>query len=453
MSEELDSTQAELHSFLDQDSGPSTKRALEEGPEAIDAVLEDPTKMLEDGSDYESYEDDSYEGQDYEDEDEDEDSLTDLPRHQRRQMAIHPPKMPLVIGMLLVSVAIALGAWEVMAKSQTGAMQLLAQFGINPAILLVSGILLTTLALAQRGVMQSSSHKLLLAFEKEQSKVHSELQAVLEEKLSSQQDFSATNEAEAFEKLGMMFRKIESMLANLTKAMRLLNKPIVDLHSHVADLHDPLKQMDTKIAGIHEAFELLTKSQTEAAVNFEKKWESQMQRQLMETQELLDKYEQVKRELLSNLDQRLDDLDQHVQGLEGNSGFQDGLDEFGKKLESDLEQKIVKNLDQVTEKLQELTQQAGDDQNDKVFSEISEIQESMGRILSVVEEISERPVAVAATADSGSKSKGSSNSSGSSSSKSSSKTKKSSATKSEGGQQGGTKVMSAIEKLKQLRGS
>jgi len=370
-------------------------------------------------------------------------------------MAVNPPKMPLVIGMLLVTVAMALGAWEVTAKTQTGAMQLLTQFGINPAILLVSGILLTTLALAQRGVMQSSTHQLLLAFEKEQGKVHNELQAVLEEKLSSQQNFSATNEAEAFEKLGMMFRKIESMLANLTKAMRLLNKPIVDLHHQVTDMHDPLKEMDAKVGGIHEAFELLTKSQTEAAVNFEKKWESQMQRQLQETQELLDKYEQVKRELLSNLDKRLDDIDTHVTSLEGNSGFQDGLDEFGKKLETELEQKITKNLDQVTEKLTQLTQQGGEDQSDKLFSEI---QESMGRILTVVEDISERPVPVGAAAAPAAASQASSSSStrssGSSGSKSASKSKKSSgSSKSEGGKQGGKKVLSAIEKLKQLRGS
>jgi len=448
MSEELDSTKAELHSFLDQDGDTSAFRPDSEGPEAVDEVQEDLEPDLgEDPTDAE-FEDSDLEGETYED------SIADLPRHQRRQMAINPPKMPLVIGMLLVTVAMALGAWEVTAKTQTGAMQLLTQFGINPAILLVSGILLTTLALAQRGVMQSSTHRLLLAFEKEQGKVHNELQAVLEEKLSSQQNFSATNEAEAFEKLGMMFRKIESMLANLTKAMRLLNKPIVDLHHQVADMQDPLKEMGTKVGGIHEAFELLTKSQTEAAVNFEKKWESQMQRQLTETQELLDKYEQVKRELLSNLDKRLDDIDTHVTSLEGNSGFQDGLDEFGKKLETELEEKISKNLDQVTEKLTQLTQQGGEDQNDKLFSEI---QESMGRILTVVEDISERPVPVGAAAApaavSQASSRSSTGSSGSSGAKSASKSKKSSgSSKSEGGKQGGKKVLSAIEKLKQLRG-
>lgn len=444
MSEELDSTKAELHSFLDQDVESSRTSPPTAEPETQEPLTEDldPAHPEEEtlADAYEEEDEADYEAQEsYE-------TIADLPRHQRRQLAVNPPKMPLVIGMLLVMVAMALGAWEVTNKGQTGALSLLQQFGINPAILLVSGILLTTLALAQRGVMQSSTHKLLLAFEQEQSKVHHELHTLLNEKLSDQHDFSATNEAEAFEKLAMMFRKIESMLANLTKATRLLNKPIVDLHSQVADIQDPLEQMRAGIGEIHGDFELLTKSQTEAAVNFEKKWESQMQRQLMETQELLDKYEQVKRELLNNLDHRLDDLDKHVERLDGDRGFQEELQEFSQKLEKDLEEKLGKNIDQLSEKVAQLGQQGGDDPSEKV---ISELQDGMDRILSAVEEISSRPVAAAAASSSGTSSKPAK----AKSSKSTAKSKSSSGGKAQGEKQGGKKVLSAIEKLKQLRGS
>ncbi len=445
MSDELDPTKAELHSFLDQDGDSSDLNPKDEGIPDIDTSLEDPDSGAADSAEgLDSY--DENVDADYE-EDESYQTMADVPRHQRRMMAVNPPKMPMVIGILLVVTGMALGAWEVTATSQTGALEILGKFGINPALLLVSGILLTTLALAQRGVMQSSTHKLLLAFEQEQTKVHNELQNLLEEKLTDQNSFSATNEAEAFAKLGMMFRKIESMLANLTKAMRLLNKPIVDLHSQVADITDPLQKLDTGINEIHEEFALLTKSQTEAAVNFEKKWESQMQRQLTETQELLDKYDQVKRELLSNLDHRLDDLDKHVEKLEGSSKLQEELEEFSKKLESDLEQKLGKNLDQLSAKLEELAQQGSEDQSDKA---LSEIQDNMGRILSVVEDISARPVPVGAAAG-GSTSKAVKATR--SSSKSSSKSKAETVGKSQGGKQGGKKVLSAIEKLKQLRGN
>jgi len=155
----------------------------------------------------------------------------------------------------------------------------------------------------------------------------------------------------------------------------------------------------------------------------------------------------VKRELLNNLDHRLDDLDKHVEKLDGDRGFQEELQEFSQKLEKDLEEKLGKNIDQLSEKVAQLGQQGGDDPSEKV---ISELQDGMDRILSAVEEISSRPVAAAAASSSGTSSKPAK---AKSSSKSTAKSKSSSGGKAQGEKQGGKKVLSAIEKLKQLRGS
>ncbi|MCA8972664.1 MAG: hypothetical protein KDC95_22950 [Planctomycetes bacterium] len=361
--------------------------------------------------------------------------------------------IPQYLGLLLI-----LSAFGIAAAPQLGvpenALTTISMLGITPGLLLVSGILLAGLAWLQATGLRNSSRVLSEHIDHELSSIANEVSAMAEEARNANPQAAVE---QGLETQAQVLVKIETMIANLTKAVRMHNKPLVDIVGMATDLAKQGSETQTKVDSVKHDLEAIERGMTEVRTADEKHWEGLFQRINTSDEQLDDRFDRNRDALFERLEQYIvrengrltSDVETHV----------DLLREQLEKAVKEMETSTQGELRAVASRVDELAKQGGGGKGSSLDPKwMQGLEQNLAQVRRVVEEIAMRPASAGSTtSSSGSASSSYESQSGSTSNATSASTSTSTpepaAAAGDGEGPGGKKVMSAIERLKKLRGN
>jgi len=284
-------------------------------PEYLDDGSETPQDELEEREDSE-FDDDDYS-----------DDVPERFEVSRAPSTYRAGTLLIGVGTFLLVVGIVMGAF--MAKKPELLEGQWATYGISPGALLLGGVLLLTLGFTHRKNHRFSTESILVKIEDELDTLHQQFDELLVERLP-------VNDApagSALQQIQMAMQKSEGMLSNLNKATRMFNKPLLDLVGKVTDLekaqHDAeeirTKVLDVQADVMKAQKEIKTdllaieRAMQEAHVTNEKKWEGLVSRFHTDTDGLAETVKKALQELEvdeQGLDKVLDKLEAIMAQLE-----------------------------------------------------------------------------------------------------------------------------------------
>ncbi|GEM_PF-3187794 len=341
-------------------------------------------------------------------------------------------------GLFLLVLGIAYGALNVLGKGS----ELLGSFqaiGLEPSMLFLSGLVLILIGKGQG----KASRNLLENLQENLQHGNREIEGLLQELRDAQQRSSQTQTATAPGDVQIALTKLENMMVSLTKATRMYNKPLVDLVSMMTDQGKELEEIRSDLEGLEKAM-------AENAVTAEKKFEGLVERLRGDTQELEEIFEKSREALLGELKpfvgQKADQAGEKLQLKLGEDRriLQETFENLGASLESKIKEALSKTPTQGSDTDQEALQR---------------LESSLNSLFEVVQKIEQEGVKasgmVGAAAASAPAQPASQNAPASRPAQNTQPTVGTVSTQDSGIQPAGgrtKKVMSAIEKLKQLRG-
>ena len=170
--------------------------------------------------------------------------------------------LPLLLGLCLTLAGIGLGAAGTLNMLPKEILAQLANLGLQPGLMFMTGVILSGIGLGLRRSAQNSIQQFASKLSEEIDYLRSEVQAVTEQSNAAR----AAALAQSVEGMQGMMSKQESMLGNLTKATRMFNKPLMDLASNVHDLDRKQEEVRRNVLAIEKA-------QSEDIASSERKFE------------------------------------------------------------------------------------------------------------------------------------------------------------------------------------
>ncbi len=387
-------------------------------------------------------------------------SRRERPRRSNRTNAadIKLSSIPQYLGLLLILTAFGLAAAPELGVPEV-ALTTISMLGITPGLLLVSGILLAGLAWLQATGLRSTSRVLSQHIDQELSGIASDVAAMTEEARNANPQ--AATEL-ALEGQAQVLVKMETMIANLTKAVRMHNKPLVDIVGLATDLSKQSTETQNRVESVKHDLEAIERGMTEVKTANEKHWEGLFQRINGSEQELETRIAENHNAIFERLEQYIvrengrltSDVETHV----------DMLREQIEKTVRAIETSTQGELRAVASRVDELAKRpsGGSSLDPKL---LQGLEQNLAQVRRVVEEIAMRPQAhsgsvaaptkTATATTSAPRNYDSTGAQGSGISASdvddSPSLGSSQGVANEG--PGGKKVLSAIERLKKLRGN
>lgn len=157
--------------------------------------------------------------------------------------------LPLILGLALTFAGIALGAAGTLGVVPHHVLDKLVSLGLQPGLMFMTGIILSGIGLGMRRSTQNSIQEFASRLSQEIDYLRSEVQTVTEQSNSAR----AAALAQSVEGVQAMMAKQEAMLGNLTKATRMFNKPLMDLASNVHDLDRKQEEVRRNVLAIEKA--------------------------------------------------------------------------------------------------------------------------------------------------------------------------------------------------------
>jgi hypothetical protein len=341
-------------------------------------------------------------------------------------------------GLILLGLGIAFAALSFLGNG--GALvKTLQPIGLEPSMLFLSGVVLVLIGNGQR----KASQTLLANIEGSLQQGSLEMEGILAELKETQQQTPQPTAPNG--DLQISFNKLENMVVSLTKATRMYNKPLVDLVGMMTDQGKEIEEIRSDLEGLEKAM-------AENAVTSEKKFEGLVERLRGDTQELEEIFEKSRETLLSELKpfvgQKADQAGEKLQLklAEDRRILHETFENLGASLESKIKEALSKPK--------------GKDFDPEA---LHRLESSLGSLLTTVQKIEQEgvkanahstaqatPVAAGVTTATTTSTPTPKPTASGSPGASSKETGKDSGTQPAPGRT--KKVMSAIEKLKQLRG-
>ncbi len=157
--------------------------------------------------------------------------------------------LPLILGLGLTFSGIALGAAASVGLLPSQALERLVSLGLQPGLLFMTGIVLSGIGLGMRRSAQNSIQQFASRLSQEIDYLRSEVQTVTEQSSAAR----AAVLAQSVDGVQHMMAKQETMLGNLTKATRMFNKPLMDLATSVHDLERTQDDIKRNVLAIEKA--------------------------------------------------------------------------------------------------------------------------------------------------------------------------------------------------------
>lgn len=181
---------------------------------------------------------------------------------------------PQWIGVLLILAAFGLAVAPQLGLDEA-ALTKITLLGVTPGLLFVTGVLLAGLAWLQSTGLRSSARALSNHIGTELATIGDEVAAMAEDAKNANPNAMLENE---FDGHRQILAKIETMVANLTKAVRMHNKPLVDIVGLATDLNKQATETQQQIAATKIDLEALERGLGKSTAANEKHWEGLVQR-------------------------------------------------------------------------------------------------------------------------------------------------------------------------------
>ncbi len=330
-------------------------------------------------------------------------------------------------GIILLGLGIAFAALSVLGKG-FALTQGLQSFGLEPSMLFLSGIVLVLIGNGQR----KAGHNLLAQIEGSLEQGNQEIEGILAELREAQQQTPQPGSTASNDQVQISLTKLENMMVSLTKATRMYNKPLVDLVSMMTDQDRELEEIRSDLEGLEKAM-------AENAVTSEKKFEGLVERLRGDTQELEEIFEKSRETLLAELKpfvgQKADQAGEKLQLKleEDRRALHETFENLGASLESKIKEAFSKSEGKVND-----------------AEALQRLESSLGSLLATVQKIEKEGVKAVAGVGAGTPPPAAKAAPAKAATPAPAASSKDSGT--QPGQGRTKKVMSAIEKLKQLRG-
>ncbi|HHI79854.1 MAG TPA: hypothetical protein ENK02_07715 [Planctomycetes bacterium] len=335
-------------------------------------------------------------------------------------------------GVLLLVLGTAFAGLSLLGKGGP-LTQALEPIGLEPSMLFLSGLVLVLIGNGQRKAGRNLLANIEASLQSRQD--NTELERLIAELREAQQQAPQSGTPMGDHQIA--FTKLENMITSLTKATRMYNKPLVDLVGMMTDQGKELEEIRSDLEGLEKAM-------AESAVTSEKKFEGLVERLRGDTQELEEIFEKSRETLLAELKpfvgQKADQAGEKLQLKlkEDRRLLKETFENLGTSLESRIKEAFAK----MEEK----------EQDPKA---LQRLESSLNDLIATVRKIEKEGVQAGAPAMAGvgtgpSPTPASAAAPAASPTASASSSPKDSGTQPTPGRS--KKVMSAIEKLKQLRG-
>lgn len=377
-------------------------------------------------------------------------SRTTRARSRNVKVDVKLSSVPQYLGILLILAAFGVAAAKELGVDEN-ALTIISRIGITPGLLLVAGILLAGLAWLQSTGLRSTARVLSQQMGSELTQIGDEVQAMAEEARNANPN--AVIEDQLGEQVQIL-AKVETMIANLTKAVRMHNKPLVDIVGMVTDLDKQGTQTQQQLSAVQHDLEAIERGLGESTASNEKHWEGMYQRlhgSENEIESCLEKSREV----------TFERLESHIE--RENKRLASEVETYCDMLREQLEQ-AIRNIESTTngaiesvssrvEKLANAPSKAALDP--QVFSGL---ERNLERVRDTVELLASRPAAAPAAASASTSAStaptlGTERPTRSQASAPSSSSSATAAPTSEDAEGVGKNVMSAIERLKKMRGA
>lgn len=376
-------------------------------------------------------------------------SRTVRAQSRRTRVDVKLSGIPQYLGVLLI-----LAAFFIAAAPQLGVpenyLTTISQIGITPGLLLVSGILLAGLAWLQSTGLRSTARVLSQQIGSELNVIGDEVHAMAEDARNANPNAAIEDQIhEQFQVLA----KVETMIANLTKAVRMHNKPLVDIVGLVTDVDKRCSDTQQQLGAVQHDLEAIERGLGESTAANEKHWEGMFQRLHGSETEIEDHLEKSRQVTFERLESHIVTENKRLAGeVETHC---DMLREQLEKAISGIENATTTALGQVQNKVDEI---ASTPSKGAIDPEIfTTLERNLERVRDTVELLASRPAAapVAASASPSANAPAPTLGSEQPRRRSSAKPSPAPAATSAGGEdgEGGKNVMSAIERLKKMRGN
>lgn len=184
--------------------------------------------------------------------------------------------LPNLLGLILVIIALVLAAAPAAHLLAPATIDRLARLGITPAVLFFSGILLAVLSLAQAANIRRSSRVLLDVLDENTGELQDAVQRI--RAVLPSEGWPPHAEPGNFGETHRALSRMEGMLASLTKAVRMHNRPLGNLVEMVKDQGKRLDDQHQSTPALKLDLEAIKKAVGELLTSGEKKWEGMFRR-------------------------------------------------------------------------------------------------------------------------------------------------------------------------------
>ncbi len=225
----------------------------------------------------------------------------------------------LLAGIVFTACGIYLG----LSKGDSSFASFLTGWGFEPSSLLLGGLVLCGLVLAQRR-SDPVARRIREDLEDLVARVDCRLEKSAEEVGRRLEETVPVDD----QQLNLSLKKLENMIANLNKAMRMFNKPLLDVVTRLSDIEQKIEDVNQEIRAVEKAM-------AENLVTSEKKWEGMIEILRGHTDALEEQLHQSR-------DHLLDEIKPFIEEKANNAGIKIGqrLDEDRKEREADLEKRF-----------------------------------------------------------------------------------------------------------------
>jgi hypothetical protein len=186
------------------------------------------------------------------------------------------PPWALWFGLALMIAGLGLAVVDLGGLLPEKYLQQMHAIGLAGGPVFLFGVLLAILAMSQSTAARRAETQLTATLESADEALHATLRQELGD-LRQETAQGATNDADRHE-VTKLLNKLESMLANLSKAVRLHNKPLVDLVGMAAEHSKSLDESKQALLAIRLDQEAIEKAMTESVTSGEKRFEGLFER-------------------------------------------------------------------------------------------------------------------------------------------------------------------------------
>ena len=353
--------------------------------------------------------------------------------------------IPQYIGLLLIVAAFGLAALPFVPGIKESMLTRFADIGLTPGLMFLAGVLLSGLAWLQSTGLRNSMHALQAHVRDDLSEIRHEVESIAEEARRTDQ---AQVIGDSLGELERGLTKQDGMISNLTKAVRMHNKPLVDIVGMATEMQQSIKGHEEKLLSVKLDLEAIEKAVCESLSSAEKRWEGMFERLHSSESSIEDRLLATREALASRLEPFIEKNNKQLA-----EELETQWDLLREAIEKSLDQLESQTRDEIRGVAEKISSGGESPSFGKLEQNLAALQRSVEQFGRQAVASAAAPSAASAPAAASSEAKTAATTAAPSSAASAapSAPAPSAGDAAEGG--GGKNVMSAIERLKKMRGN